>query len=76
MAIFSHVQQHGSREWETLAKLLNRTAINLQLRWSRVLDPSLTKGPWTSEEVKTTTYKQNILLLSCHQHERIFEICM
>ncbi|KAJ6646764.1 Myb protein, partial [Pseudolycoriella hygida] len=44
------VQQHGER-WDDIAKYLkDRTEMQCQQRWIKVVNPDLIKGPWTKEE--------------------------
>ncbi|KAG4068889.1 hypothetical protein HA402_005037 [Bradysia odoriphaga] len=44
------VQQHGER-WDDIAKFLkDRTEMQCQQRWIKVVNPDLIKGPWTKEE--------------------------
>lgn len=43
------VQQHGER-WDDIAKFLkDRTEMQCQQRWIKVVNPDLIKGPWTKE---------------------------
>ncbi|XP_061563040.1 transcriptional activator Myb isoform X2 [Cololabis saira] len=45
------VELHGSEDWKIIASLLpNRTDVQCQHRWQKVLNPELIKGPWTKEE--------------------------
>ncbi|XP_029966616.1 transcriptional activator Myb isoform X1 [Salarias fasciatus] len=45
------VEHHGSEDWKLIANLLtNRTDVQCQHRWQKVLNPELIKGPWTKEE--------------------------
>lgn len=45
------VDLHGSEDWKLIASLLtNRTDVQCQHRWQKVLNPELIKGPWTKEE--------------------------
>ncbi|XP_057679560.1 transcriptional activator Myb [Corythoichthys intestinalis] len=45
------VELHGSDDWKLIANLLpNRTDVQCQHRWQKVLNPELIKGPWTKEE--------------------------
>ncbi|KAM9839979.1 transcriptional activator Myb [Aulostomus maculatus] len=45
------VDLHGSEDWKVIASLLtNRTDVQCQHRWQKVLNPELIKGPWTKEE--------------------------
>ncbi|XP_028253653.1 transcriptional activator Myb isoform X2 [Parambassis ranga] len=45
------VEHHGSEDWKLIASLLtNRTDVQCQHRWQKVLNPELIKGPWTKEE--------------------------
>ncbi|XP_058825532.1 myb protein isoform X2 [Topomyia yanbarensis] len=49
-ALKSLVEQHGER-WDVIAKFLkDRTDIQCQQRWTKVVNPDLIKGPWTKEE--------------------------
>ncbi|XP_030642806.1 transcriptional activator Myb [Chanos chanos] len=45
------VEHHGSEDWKVIANFLpNRTDVQCQHRWQKVLNPELIKGPWTKEE--------------------------
>ncbi|XP_056305493.1 transcriptional activator Myb isoform X3 [Danio aesculapii] len=45
------VELHGSEDWKVIASFLpNRTDVQCQHRWQKVLNPELIKGPWTKEE--------------------------
>ncbi|XP_029114282.1 transcriptional activator Myb [Scleropages formosus] len=45
------VEVHGSEDWKVIASFLpNRTDVQCQHRWQKVLNPELIKGPWTKEE--------------------------
>ncbi|XP_078256345.1 transcriptional activator Myb isoform X5 [Rhinoraja longicauda] len=45
------VEQHGTEDWKMIANFLpNRTDVQCQHRWQKVLNPELIKGPWTKEE--------------------------
>uniref|UniRef100_A0A6Q2XL08 Transcriptional activator Myb n=1 Tax=Esox lucius TaxID=8010 RepID=A0A6Q2XL08_ESOLU len=45
------VEHHGSEDWKRIASFLpNRTDVQCQHRWQKVLNPELIKGPWTKEE--------------------------
>ncbi|KAG7263751.1 hypothetical protein CRUP_027988 [Coryphaenoides rupestris] len=51
------VEMHGSEDWKVISSLLNnRTDVQCQHRWQKVLNPELIKGPWTKrggpEEVR------------------------
>ncbi|XP_055592150.1 myb protein isoform X2 [Uranotaenia lowii] len=49
-ALKSLVEQNGER-WDVIAKFLkDRTDIQCQQRWTKVVNPDLIKGPWTKEE--------------------------
>ncbi|XP_055546115.1 myb protein isoform X2 [Wyeomyia smithii] len=49
-ALKSLVEQYGER-WDVIAKFLkDRTDIQCQQRWTKVVNPDLIKGPWTKEE--------------------------
>ncbi|XP_033873222.1 transcriptional activator Myb-like isoform X6 [Acipenser ruthenus] len=45
------VEHHGTEDWKVIASFLpNRTDVQCQHRWQKVLNPELIKGPWTKEE--------------------------
>ncbi|XP_044150220.1 myb-related protein A isoform X3 [Bufo gargarizans] len=45
------VEQHGTDDWALVAcHFMNRSDIQCQHRWQKVLNPELVKGPWTREE--------------------------
>ncbi|KAM8966453.1 myb-related protein A isoform 2-T2 [Pelodytes ibericus] len=45
------VEQHGTDDWALIAcHFLNRSDMQCQHRWQKVLNPELIKGPWTKEE--------------------------
>ncbi|XP_068003406.1 transcriptional activator Myb isoform X2 [Melanerpes formicivorus] len=45
------VEQNGTEDWKIIANFLpNRTDVQCQHRWQKVLNPELIKGPWTKEE--------------------------
>ncbi|KAM6081807.1 transcriptional activator Myb isoform 3-T3 [Chlamydotis macqueenii] len=45
------VEQNGTEDWKVVANFLpNRTDVQCQHRWQKVLNPELIKGPWTKEE--------------------------
>ncbi|XP_061098973.1 transcriptional activator Myb [Conger conger] len=45
------VEKHGCEDWKVIASFLpNRTDVQCQHRWQKVLNPELIKGPWTKEE--------------------------
>ncbi|XP_053316592.1 transcriptional activator Myb isoform X2 [Spea bombifrons] len=45
------VEQNGTDDWKVIASFLpNRTDVQCQHRWQKVLNPELIKGPWTKEE--------------------------
>ncbi|KAM9421475.1 transcriptional activator Myb-like isoform 3-T3 [Salvelinus alpinus] len=45
------VEHHGSSDWKLIVSFLpNRTDMQCQHRWQKVLNPELIKGPWTKEE--------------------------
>lgn len=49
-ALKSLVEEHGER-WDNIAKFLkDRTDMQCQQRWTKVVNPELIKGPWTKEE--------------------------
>lgn len=42
---------HGARKWKLIARgLPGRTDVQCLHRWQKVLNPTLTKGPWTADE--------------------------
>ncbi|KAM4687550.1 myb-related protein A [Discoglossus pictus] len=45
------VEQHGPDDWGLVASHFpNRSDVQCQHRWQKVLNPELIKGPWTKEE--------------------------
>ncbi|KAM4028314.1 LOW QUALITY PROTEIN: myb-related protein A [Anomaloglossus baeobatrachus] len=45
------VEQQGTDDWTLVAcHFMNRSDIQCQHRWQKVLNPELVKGPWTKEE--------------------------
>jgi hypothetical protein len=49
--IRKYVSEHGTQSWSKLAELLpGRLGKQCRERWVNILDPSLTKGPWTGDE--------------------------
>ncbi|XP_063079193.1 transcriptional activator Myb [Engraulis encrasicolus] len=45
------VEHHGTEDWKVIASFLpNRSDVQCQHRWQKVLNPELIKGPWTKEE--------------------------
>uniref|UniRef100_A0AAY4AV05 Transcriptional activator Myb n=1 Tax=Denticeps clupeoides TaxID=299321 RepID=A0AAY4AV05_9TELE len=44
------VEHHGTEDWKVIASFLNRTDVQCQHRWQKVLRPRTIKGPWTKEE--------------------------
>lgn len=49
-ALKSLVEQYGER-WDSISRYLkDRTDIQCQQRWTKVVNPELIKGPWTKEE--------------------------
>nr|XP_033790169.1 myb-related protein A isoform X2 [Geotrypetes seraphini] len=45
------VEQYGTEDWGLVANhLQNRSDVQCQHRWQKVLNPELIKGPWTKEE--------------------------
>lgn len=44
------VDQYGDSKWDVIAKHLpDRSDIQCQQRWTKVVNPDLIKGPWTKE---------------------------
>lgn len=49
-ALKSLVEQYGER-WDSISRYLkDRTDVQCQQRWTKVVNPELIKGPWTKEE--------------------------
>lgn len=49
-ALKSLVDQYGEK-WDVIARFLKeRTDVQCQQRWTKVVNPDLIKGPWTKEE--------------------------
>ncbi|KAF8783400.1 Transcriptional activator Myb like protein [Argiope bruennichi] len=47
----SLVESYGESQWETIANLFpDRSDVQCQQRWYKVVNPELVKGPWTKEE--------------------------
>lgn len=45
------VASHGAKNWKAIAGYFeDRTDVQCLHRWQKVLNPELTKGPWTQEE--------------------------
>ncbi|GFS89057.1 transcriptional activator Myb [Nephila pilipes] len=45
------VESYGESQWETVAShFLDRSDVQCQQRWYKVVNPELVKGPWTKEE--------------------------
>ncbi|NXH17553.1 MYBA protein, partial [Bucco capensis] len=45
------VEEYGTDNWVFIANQLpNRTVVQCQHRWYKILNPELVKGPWTKEE--------------------------
>ena len=56
------VEQHGE-VWETVASFFeDRSDVQCQHRWTKVVNPQLVKGPWTKEV--STSFR--LALLSQH----------
>ena len=50
------VQVHGAKNWKEIAKAFaDRSDVQCLHRWQKVLNPDLTKGPWTKEEDEIVT---------------------
>jgi hypothetical protein len=44
------VSQHGGKCWKQIAThLVGKTEVQCLHRWSKVLNPKLFKGPWSTE---------------------------
>ncbi|XP_054706744.1 myb-related protein B-like [Uloborus diversus] len=45
------VETYGESQWENIARLFpDRSDVQCQQRWYKVVNPELVKGPWTKEE--------------------------
>ena len=50
------VEQHDGKNWKQIASYLEgKTEVQCLHRWTKVLNPNLTKGPWTEEEDRRVT---------------------
>jgi myb proto-oncogene protein len=48
-------KQYGYKSWKRIASHLNgKTEVQCLHRWSKVLNPDLTKGPWSPEVIFVT----------------------
>lgn len=55
-----YVEQYGEK-WDLIAsELKDRSDIQCQQRWTKVVNPDLIKGPWTKEVGKFTDRIQEI----------------
>lgn len=46
------VQQNNGKNWRDISlKLEGKSEVQCLHRWSKVLNPDLTKGPWTEEVI-------------------------
>lgn len=44
------VQDNGGKNWKQIAlQIQGKTEVQCLHRWTKVLNPKLTKGPWTEE---------------------------
>jgi len=51
MQLKDYCLQYGTDNWTSIAAYFsNRTEVQCQQRWNKVLDPALIKGAWTKEE--------------------------
>lgn len=42
--------EYGGRNWKLIAaQVAGKSEVQCLHRWTKVLNPSLTKGPWTDE---------------------------
>ena len=49
----SSVAIHGAKNWKFISRfIVGKTEVQCLHRWTKVLNPSVTKGPWTKEEDK------------------------
>lgn len=48
--LINAVQESGGKNWKQIAgKVFGKTEVQCLHRWTKVLNPKLTKGPWTEE---------------------------
>jgi hypothetical protein len=54
------LQNHSETDWKLVAEFFpDRSDLQCQHRWFKVLNPDLIKGPWTREVIKfETIYKK------------------
>ena len=61
------VETYGERDWHTIAGFFSdRSDVQCQQRWEKVVNPKLVKGPWTKEVCfyfYTLLYTFNILFI-------------
>jgi hypothetical protein len=58
------VEQHGE-VWETVASFFeDRSDVQCQHRWTKVVNPQLVKGPWTKEV--STSFRLSLLSQSLY----------
>ncbi|KAG8011248.1 Transcriptional activator Myb, partial [Nibea albiflora] len=70
------VELNGSEDWKLIASLLtNRTDVQCQHRWQKVLNPELIKGPWTKEEDQRKYGAKRWSVIAKHLKGRIGKQC-
>ena len=48
------VREYGAKSWKHIAsKIYGKNEVQCLHRWTKVLNPKLTKGPWTEEVIYT-----------------------
>ena len=58
------VAEHGGKTWKKIAAYLpGKTEVQCLHRWTKVLNPDVTKGPWTAEEDRKVLYLLFCLLI-------------
>uniref|UniRef100_A0A182S5E7 Uncharacterized protein n=1 Tax=Anopheles maculatus TaxID=74869 RepID=A0A182S5E7_9DIPT len=68
------VEQYGER-WDMISRLLkDRTDVQCQQRWTKVVNPDLIKGPWTKEVSLGGGLHQNVTKKTIWHVKKIKEI--
>lgn len=51
------VEKHDGKNWKQIASYLEgKTEVQCLHRWTKVLNPNLTKGPWTDDVSLAISY--------------------
>ena len=65
---------HGGKNWKQIATFLpGKTEVQCLHRWTKVLDPQLTKGPWT-ELVSESTLRLMTVLILPQEDRKVMEL--